>query len=107
MNDAYFKGIQWTRNFVSGPVEPIHNKFKFNCMLCKGKVITEKLRHYKTEGHLRKDQKWRYIHLQETDDVTGVTTHPVRGKNSYVLTPIELGKEKPFFIDILLVETGD
>ena len=35
MNDAYFKGIQWTRNFVSGPVEPIHNKFKFNCMLCK------------------------------------------------------------------------
>ena len=28
MKDAYFKGIQWTRTFVSGPVDPVHNKFK-------------------------------------------------------------------------------
>ena len=38
MKDAYFEGIQWTRTFVSGPVDPIHNKFKFYCMLCKTNV---------------------------------------------------------------------
>ena len=99
MKDAYFKGIQWTRNFVSGPVDPIHNKFKFYCMICKSNVsiysegARELWRHNKTEGHLRKDEKWRYIHLQETDDVTRVTTHQVRGKYGYVLTPIELETE--------------
>ena len=69
MKDAYFKSIQWTRTFVSGPVDPIHNKFKFYCMLCKTNVsisskgAREILRHYKKEGHLRKDQKWRYVAL--------------------------------------------
>ena len=84
-------------------------------MLCTSKVsiysngAREIFRHYKTEGHLRKDQKWRYIHLQETDEDTGVTTHQVRGKDGYVLTPIELEREKPkqLFIDVPLVETGD
>ena len=38
MKDAYFKGIQWTRTFVSGPLDPVHNKFKFYCMLCKTNV---------------------------------------------------------------------
>ena len=113
MKDAYSKGIQWTRTFVSGPVDHVHNKFKFHCMLCKTNVsifskgAREILRHYKTEGHLRKDQKWRYIHLQETDETTGVTTHQVRGKDGYVLTPIELEREKPLFLDIPPVETGD
>ena len=113
MKDAYFKGIQWTRTFVSGPVDPIHNKFKFYCMLCKTNVsIFSKgaraiLRHYKTEGHLRKDEKWRYAHLQETDEITGVITHQVRGKDGYPLTPIELEREKPFYIDVPLVDTGD
>ena len=113
MKDAYFKGIQWTRTFVSGPVDPVHNKFKFYCMLCKTNVsifskgAREILRHYKTEGHLRKDQKWRFTHLQETDEVTGVVTHYVRGKDGYVLTPIELEREKPLFIDAPLIEAGD
>ena len=95
MEDAYFKGIQWTRRI---PVDAIHNKFKFYCMLCKRIVsihcrsAREILRHYKTEGHLRKDQTWRFVHLQEADDVTGATTHQVRGKDDYVLTAIELGK---------------
>ena len=67
MKDAYFKGIQWTRTFVSGPLDPVHNKFKFYCMLCKTNVsiyskgAREILRHYRTGGHLRKDQKWRYV----------------------------------------------
>ena len=112
MKDAYFKGIQWTRTFVTGPVDPIHNKFKFYCMLCKTNVsiyskgAREILRHYKKEGHLRKDQKWRYVHLQETDSITGVVTHQVRGKDGYVLTPYELEKEKPHFIDAPLIDAG-
>ena len=26
MKPAYFKGIQWTRVFVAGPLDPFHNK---------------------------------------------------------------------------------
>ena len=110
MKDAYFKGIQWTRTFVTGPVDPIHNKFKFYCMLCKTNVsiyskgAREILRHYKKEGRLRKGQKWRYVHLQETDSNTGVITHQVRGKDGYVLTPFELEREKPRFIDAPLID---
>ena len=87
MKDAYFKGILWTRTFVTGPLDPIHNKYKFYCMLCKTNVsiyskgAREILRHYKTEGHLRRDQKWRFVHLQEIDSTTGVVTHQVRGKD--------------------------
>ena len=113
MKDAYFKGIQWTRTFVTGPLDPVHNKYKFYCMLCKTNVsiyskgAREILRHYKTEGHLRRDQKWRFIHLQETDSTTGLVTHQVRGKDGYVLTPLELEREKPHFIDAPLVDAGD
>ena len=113
MKDAYFKGILWTRTFVTGPLDPIHNKYKFFCMLCKTNVsiyskgACEFLRHYKTEGHLRRDQKWRFVHLQETDSTTGVVTHQVRGKDGYVLTPLELEREKPHFVDVPLVDVGD
>ena len=112
MKDAYFKGIQWTRTFVYGTLDPVHNQFKFYCMLCKTNVSVyskgarEILRHYRTEGHLRKDQKWRYVHSQETDEVTGIVTHYVRGKDGYVLTPVELEKEKPLFMEIPLLRQG-
>ena len=71
------------------------------------KGAREILRHYKKEGHLRKDQKWRYVNLQETDSITGIVTQQVRGKDGYVLTPLELEKEKPNFIDIPVVDAGD
>ena len=45
--------------------------------------------------------------MQETDEVTGIVTHYVRGKDVYVLTPVELEKEKFFFMDVPLVEAGD
>ena len=35
MKEAYFKGIQWTRTFVTGPLDPEHNKHKFYCQICK------------------------------------------------------------------------
>ena len=82
-------------------------------MLCKTNVsiyskgALEILRHYRTEGHLRRDQKWRYVHLQEVDEVTGIVTHHVRGRDGYVLTPIELEKEKSLFMETSLVEAGD
>ena len=50
---------------------------------------------------------WRYVHLQETDEVTGNVTHQVRGKNGWVFTPVELEKEKPLFKYVPLIEAGD
>ena len=98
---------------MSGPLDPVHNKFKFYCKLCKTSVsfyskgAREILRYYRTEGHLRKYQKWRYVHLQETDEVTGIVTHHVRGKDCYVLTPVKQENEKPLFMEIPLVEVCD
>ena len=113
MKDAYFKGIQWTRTFVSGPLDPLHNRYKFYCQICKtnisiySKGAREILRHYKTQGHLRRDQRWRYEHLSEVDSTTGKVTYQVRGKDGYILTPLQLEKEKPLFIDAPLVDIGD
>ena len=113
MKDAYSKGIQWTRPFVSGPLDPLHNRYKFYCQICKtnisiySKGAREILRHYKTQGHLRRDQRWRYEYLSEVDSTTGKVTHQVRGKDVYILTPLQLEKEKPLFIDAPLVNIGD
>ena len=29
MKESYFKGIKWTKTFVTGPLDPIHNQHKF------------------------------------------------------------------------------
>ena len=34
-------------------------------------------------------------------------THEVRGKDGWVLTPVELEKEKPLFMDVPLIDAGD
>ena len=71
MKDAFFKGIQCTRTFVSGTLVPIHNRYKFFSQICKtnisifSKGTREILRLYKTEGHLRGAQRCRYEHLRE------------------------------------------
>ena len=112
MKEAYFKGILWTKTFVTGPLDPAHKQFKFYCSLCKSNVsiyskgAREYIRHYQTESHLRKDQIWRYIHLKKVDRITGITTHQVRGKNGVILTPLELKKEKPLFENAPLVDLG-
>ena len=111
MKEAYFKGIQWTRTFVTGPLDPEHNKHKFYCQICKTNVsifskgAREIVRHFQCESHFRKDQ-WRYEHLRKKDKVTGRIVHEVRGKKGQLLTPLELEKEKPFFMQVPLVETG-
>ena len=34
MKAAYFKGAQWTKVFVTGPLDPVHNKHKFYSQIC-------------------------------------------------------------------------
>ena len=112
MKEAYFKGMEWTRTFVSGPVDPKWNCYKFYCQICKanisiyGKRAREILRHHSTEKHLRKDQRWRHGYIYKTDSVTKTGIHQVRGKDSKVLTPYQLELELPEFIDAELVEIG-
>ena len=81
MKESYFKGIKWTKTFVTRPLDPAHNRHKFYCQLCKANVsiktkgAREIIRHYQGEVHLRKDQRWRFEHLSVTDKVTGITRH--------------------------------
>ena len=113
MKEEYFEGMAWKRTFVSGPVDPKWNRYKFYCQICKGNVSTygkgarEILRHYATEKHLRKDQRWRYEHLSTVDPLTKIVQHQVRGKDGKVLTPYQLELELPHFIESELVDIGE
>ena len=84
---CFFKGIQWTREFVTGPLDHVHNEHKFYCQICKTNVsIYSKgahkiVRHYQSEAHLRKNHRSRYEHLGKFDKITGITVHAVRGKD--------------------------
>ena len=103
MKEAYFKGMELTRTFVSGPVDPRWNPYKFYCQICKanisiyGKGAREILRHHSTEKHLRKDQRWRYEYLYTVDPITKTKIHQVRGKDGKILTPYQLEIELPHF----------
>ena len=113
MKEAYFKGMEWTKTFVSGPVDPRWNPYKFYCQICKGNIsiygrgAREILRHHSTERHLRKDQRWRYEHLAIEYPVIGRIKHHVRGKDGRLLTPYELQLELPKFIGVELVDIGE
>ena len=58
MKPAYSKGIQWTRVFVTGTLDPVHNKHKLYSQICKTNVsiyskgAREIIRHYQSEAHL-------------------------------------------------------
>ena len=112
MKEAYFKGTQWTRTFVTGPLDPEHNKHKFYCQICQTNVsistkgAREIVRHFPCESHFRKDQRWRFEHLRTNDKVTGQVVYEVRRKNGQVLTPLELEREKQYFMAAPLIETG-
>ena len=103
MKESFFKGIQWTNVFVTGPLDPAHNQYKFYCRICKTNVsirskgAREIERHYQAESHLRKVQLWQYTYLSRKDQVTGLVTHQVRGKNGVLLTPpLSLRRRKRF-----------
>ena len=38
MKEAYFKGMEWTKTFVSGPVDLRWNPYKFYCQICKANI---------------------------------------------------------------------
>ena len=76
-------------------------------MSIHGKGAREIIRHYSTEKHLRKDQKWRYEHLSTVDPLTNAVQHQVRGKDCKVLTPYQLELELPLFIDAELVDISE
>ena len=112
MKEEFFPKIGWTRSYISGPVDPLHNPHMVLCHICK-KIISVKtkgtleiLRNHRPEKHLRKDQRWRYEHLKSVPAVTGKVQHRVRGRNGKVLSKIELAKEFPHFIHAELVDNG-
>ena len=111
--EAYFHKIEWTRTFVSGPMDPLDNPYCFYCQICQcnvsiyGKGAAEVRRHYSSRKHFRKDQKWRYTHLVKVDPVSGESTHAVRDKNGKLLNKLELALELPLFENEELVEVGE
>ena len=113
MREEYFKGMDWTRSFVSGPLDPEWNACKFYCQICKGNVSIygrgprEILRHYAPEQHLKKDKRWLYEYLAIENPVTRIVRHHVRGKDGKVLTPRQIVDELPHFIDVPLVDIGE
>ena len=112
MCEKVFEGMTWTRTFVSGPMDPRWNPYKFYCQICKGNIsiygrgAKEILRHHSTERHLRKNQRWRYEHLAIEDAVTETVRHQVRGRDRKILSPYELELEYPKFKDAPLVDIG-
>ena len=113
MKEAYFKGIRWSRTFVSGPLDPEHNKHKFFFQICKINVLIfskgarDVVRYFQCKSHFREDQRWIFELLKKKKDkVTGRVVHEVKWKKGQILTPLELETEKPFFMQAPLVETG-
>ena len=113
MREEFFSKIGWTRSFISGPADPLHNSHMVWCHICKknfsirSKGPEEILRHHRTEKHLRKDQRWRYEYLKSVDPVTGKVQHRVRGRDGRILNRLALAKEMPRFIHAELVDIGE
>ena len=105
LRDELLDGMAWARTFVSGPMDPRWNPYKFYSQICKGNVsiygrgVKEILRHHSTERHLRKDQRWRYEHLAVEDPQTKVVHHQVRDGKGQLLSPNDLQKEYQYFKD--------
>ena len=113
LRDEMLDGMAWTRTFVSGPMDPKWNPYKFYCQICKGNIsiygrgAKEILRHHSTERHLRKDQRWRYEHLTVEDPVTKVIHHHVRDSKGLILSPKDLRREYEHFKKAELIDIGE
>ena len=92
----FFSKIGWTRSFISGPADPLHNSHMIWCHICKknfsirSKGPEDILRLHRTKKHLRKDQRWRYEFLKSVDPVTKKVQHRVRGRDGRILNRLEL-----------------
>ena len=113
MREEFFSKIAWTRSFISGPADPLHNPYMVWCHMCKKnfsiktKGTVEILRHHRTEKHLRRDQRWRFEHLKTVDDVSGKVQHRVRGRDGKILNKSDLAQELPRLIHTELVDVGE
>ena len=113
MREEFFSKIGWTRSFISGPADPLHNPNMVWCHICKKNISVktkgtlEILRHHRTEKHLRRDQRWRYEHLKSVHSVSGKVQQRVRGRNGKILSEIELAKEMRHFMHVELVDIGE
>ena len=113
IKEAYFRGMEWTRTFVAGPVDPKWTRYKFYCQICKANIsiyskeAREILWHHSTEKHLRKDQRWRYEYLYKIDPCTKARISQVRGRDGKLLTPFQLALELLNFRDAELVDIGE
>ena len=113
VREEVFTRIDWTRSFISGPADPLHNPQMVWCHMCKKNFsvkingTVEILRHHRTEKHLRRDQRWRYEHLKSVNPVTGKIQHRVRCRNGKILSKIELAQEIPKFIHTEHVDVGE
>ena len=94
-------------------MDPKWNLHKKYCQISKCNVSTrakgpnEILRHYSTERHLRKDQRWRYDHLTIEDPLIKTPRYQVRGRGGKVLSNYQLQLELTHFIDSELIDNGD
>ena len=101
MREEFFRKIGWTRSFISGPADPLHNPLMVWCHICKRnfsintKGTLEILRHHRSEKHLRRDQRWRYEHLKTVDPITG----KIRPKRKAEL--VDIGERFPFYDDFM------
>ena len=112
MSKEIFESMTWTWTFVSGPMDSKWNRYKFDCQICKGNVsiygrgAREIFRHYATEPHLRKNQRWRYEQLATEYSVTKTIRHHVRSSDGKILSPYDLEMEYRKFNDTELVDIG-
>ena len=104
MREEFFSKIGWTRFFISGPADPVHNPLMVWCHVCKKNFSIKSKGPYEILRHQRDTQRWRYEHLRSTDPITGKVQHRVRGANGKILTKMELAKELPHFINGELVD---
>ena len=88
MRKEFFSKIGWTRSFISGSADPLHNPCMVWCHICKKNIFKktikgtfEIIRHHRSEKHLRRDQRWRYQRLRSVDPISGKVQHRVRGRN--------------------------
>ena len=113
MREEFFRKIGWTRSFISGPADPLHNPIMVWGHICKRnfsiktKGTLEVLRHHRSEKHLRRDQRWRHEHLRTVDPITGKIQHRVRGRNGKLLNKLKLADELPKFIHAELLDKGE
>ena len=80
MKEAYFKGMEGTRTFVSGPVDPKWNRYNFYCQICTANIsiyskgAREILKHHAIERHLRRHL--RRINAEDMSTCTNSTLTP-------------------------------